>query len=173
MLNDQLLVSFAECILSFLRLHSSTVFWTLLLTMIAPPFLLRDSCPQQEISWSSELNSPISVHFSSLTPKMLTFTLVISCLTTSNLPSLMDLTFQFLCNIVLYSIGLNSHHWSHLQLGVVFALALSLYSFWSYFSSLLQQHIGHLPTWGVHLSVSYLFVSSYCSYQPDMMMLIL
>ena len=36
--------------------------------------------------WSSELNSPILVHFSSLTPKMLMFTLAISCLTTSNLP---------------------------------------------------------------------------------------
>ena len=43
---------------------------------------------------SSELNSPIPVHFSSLIPKMLTFTLDISCLTTSNLPWFMDLTFQ-------------------------------------------------------------------------------
>ena len=34
-----------EIILSFLRLHPSTAFWTLLLTMRAPPFLLRDSCP--------------------------------------------------------------------------------------------------------------------------------
>ena len=41
-----------------------------------------------------ELNSPISVHFSLLIPRMLTFTLTISCLTTSNLPSFMDLTFQ-------------------------------------------------------------------------------
>ena len=32
--------------LSFLRLHASTAFWTLLLTMMATPFLLRDSCPQ-------------------------------------------------------------------------------------------------------------------------------
>ena len=32
--------------------------------------------------------------FSSLIPKMFTFTLAISCLITSNLPSLMDLTFQ-------------------------------------------------------------------------------
>ena len=32
--------------LSFLRLHSNTTFWTLLLTMRATPFLLRDSCPQ-------------------------------------------------------------------------------------------------------------------------------
>ena len=37
---------------------------------------------------------------------------------------------MFLCNIVLYSIGLYLHHQSHLQLGVVFALALSLHSFW-------------------------------------------
>ena len=38
----------------------------------------------------------------------------------------MDLIFQVLCNIALYSIGLYFHHQSHLQLGVVFALALSL-----------------------------------------------
>ena len=36
--------------------------------------------------WSSELNSPIPVHFSSLIPKMSMFTLAISYLTTSNLP---------------------------------------------------------------------------------------
>ena len=42
----------------------------------------------------AHLNSPIPVHFSLLIPKMLTFTLVISCLTTSNLPWFMDLTFQ-------------------------------------------------------------------------------
>ena len=35
-----------ESILSFLRLHPSTAFWTLLLTMMATPFLLRDSCLQ-------------------------------------------------------------------------------------------------------------------------------
>ena len=36
-----------EIILSFLRLHSSTSFRTLLLTMVATPFFLRDSCPQE------------------------------------------------------------------------------------------------------------------------------
>ena len=36
----------------------------------------------------------IPVQFSSLIPKMSMFTLVISCLTTSNLPWFMDLTFQ-------------------------------------------------------------------------------
>ena len=34
----------------------------------------------------SELNSPIPVHLSLLIPRMLTFTLAISCLTTYNLP---------------------------------------------------------------------------------------
>ena len=62
---------------------------------------------------------------------------------------------------MLYSIGLYFHHQSHPQLGVVFALAVSLNSSWSYFSIVLQQHIGHLPTWRVHLSVSYLFAFSY------------
>ena len=41
------------------------------------------------------LNSPIPLHFSSLIPKMFTFTLAISYLTTSNLPWFTDLTFQF------------------------------------------------------------------------------
>ena len=40
------------------------------------------------------LNSPILVHFSVLIPKMLMFTLAISCLTTSNLPWFMVVTFQ-------------------------------------------------------------------------------
>ena len=35
-----------QIILSFLRLHPSTAVRTLLLTMMATPFLLRDSCPQ-------------------------------------------------------------------------------------------------------------------------------
>ena len=39
---------------------------------------------------------------------------------------------RFLCNIVLYSAGLHFHHHSHPQLGVVFAFALSLHSFWYY-----------------------------------------
>ena len=39
-------------------------------------------------------NSPIPVHFSSLIPRMSAFTLAMSCLTTSNLPWFMDLTFQ-------------------------------------------------------------------------------
>ena len=49
---------------------------------------------------------------------------------------------------------------THQKLGVVFALVPSLYSFWSYFSNDLLEHIGHPQTWGVHLSVSYLFAFS-------------
>ena len=44
--DTELFASETEIILSFLRLHPSTAFQTLLLTMWATPFLLRDSCPQ-------------------------------------------------------------------------------------------------------------------------------
>ena len=54
---------------------------------------------------SSELNSPIPVYFSSLIPEMLMFTLPISCLTTSNLPWFMGLTFQI-------SMQYSLHHWT-------------------------------------------------------------
>ena len=55
----------------------------------------------------------------------------------------MNLTLQVLCNVVLQSIRLYFHHHSQPQLSLVFPLAPSLHSFWSYFSTLLQQHIGH------------------------------
>ena len=58
---------------------------------------------------------------------------------------------RFLCNIAFYSIGPCFYQLSHLQLGIAFALAPSLHSFWSYFSTDLQWHIGHLLTWGVPL----------------------
>ena len=80
---------------------------------------------------------------------MSTFNLAISCLTTSICLDSWTWRSRFLCNIALYSIGLYFHHQSHPQLGGVFALAPSLLSFWSYFSSDLQEHIGHLPTCGV------------------------
>ena len=38
-----------EIILLFLRLHPSSAFWTLLLTMMATPFLLRDSCSHSSL----------------------------------------------------------------------------------------------------------------------------
>ena len=45
---------------------------------------------------------------------------------------------RFLCNIALHSIGPCFYHQSYPQLGIVFALAPSLHSFWSYFSTDLQ-----------------------------------
>ena len=70
------------------------------------------------------------------------FTLVICCLTTSNLPWFMDLTFRVpkqYCSLL---------HWTLLPLpvtstmGIVFTLAPSLHSFWSYFSTLLRSILG-------------------------------
>ena len=92
------------------------------------------------------------------------FTLAISCLTTSNLPWSMDLTFQFptqYCSLQHWTLlpSRHIHNWAWF-----FALALSLHSLWSYFSTFLQEHIRYLPTWGVHLSVSYLFDFSYSSW---------
>ena len=95
---------------------------------------------------------------------MSTFTLAIFCLATSNLPWFMDLSFQVPMQYCSYSIGPCFYHQSHPQLGVVFALPLFLHSFWSYFSTDLQYHIGHLPTCGVPLSVYYHFAFSYCSW---------
>ena len=69
-----------------------------------------------------------------------------------------------------YSIGPCFCHQSHPQLGIVFALALSLHYFWSYFSTewrnifALIGEIASLLIWGVPLSVSYHFAFSYCSW---------
>ena len=38
---------------------------------------------------------------------------------------------RFLCNIALYSIRLEFHNQSHPELSIIFAVALSLHSFWS------------------------------------------
>ena len=50
---------------------------------------------------------------------------------TKNRTRLSDWTELNWCNFVLYSIGLYYHHQSQPHLGVVFALAPSLHSFWS------------------------------------------
>ena len=91
---------------------------------------------------------------------MLMFTLAIFCLTTSSLPWVMDLTFQVsmqYCSLQNQSL---IHCETYSQLGIVSALAHPLHSFWSCFSALLQQHIGHLPTWGVHLFILFMGHSS-------------
>ena len=112
------------------------------------------------------------------------FTLAISCLTTSNFPWFMDLTFQVPNAILFFTASDFTSITSHIHTWVLFfALALSLHSFffffhsvylfifffilhsfWSFFSSLLQECIEHLPTWRVYLSVSYIFAFSYCSW---------
>ena len=92
------------------------------------------------------------------------FTLAISCLITSNLSWFLDLTFQVPMQYCSLQHRTLLPSQSHPQLGVVFALALSLHSFWSYFSTDLQDHIGHLPMWWVYLSVFCLFPFSYCSW---------
>ena len=66
-------------------------------------------------------------------------TLAISCLTTSNLPHFMDLTFQVPMQYCSLQPQTYFHHHSHPQLGIDFALAQPLHSLWSYFSTLLQQ----------------------------------
>ena len=75
------------------------------------------------------MNSPILVHFSSLVPKMSMFTLAICCLTISNLPSFMDLTFQVpmqYCSLqhqTLLPSPVNIHNW------VLFPVWLHLFIF--------------------------------------------
>ena len=83
-----------EIILSFLRLYPGTAFQTILLTMMANPIFSKGFLPTVVDKWSFELKCRIPVPFSSLIPKMLMFTLAISCLSISNLPWFMDLTFQ-------------------------------------------------------------------------------
>ena len=48
--------------------------------------------------------------------------------------------------------------------GCCFCFDSIFHSFWIFFSTDLQQLIVHLATWGVHLSVSYLFAFSCCSW---------
>ena len=110
---------------------------------------------------------PIPVHFSSLIPRMSTFTRAISCLTTSNLPWFMDLTFQ---------VPMQYCSLKHLILLLALVTSATGYCFCfcsiaSFFLKLflhdLQQHMGHLPTWGVPLSKYYHFAFSYCSWRSQ------
>ena len=75
-----------EIILSFLRLHPSTAFQTLLITMRTTPFLIRDSCHSSRYNGYLNYIHPfwsILVHWFL---EMSIFTLAICCLTTSSLP---------------------------------------------------------------------------------------
>ena len=95
---------------------------------------------------------------------MLMFTLAIPCLTTSNLPWFMVLTFQICmqyCSLQDWTLLLSpvtSTTGYCFCFGSIPSFLLEL------FSIDLQEHIGHLLTWGVPLSVSYHFAFSYCSW---------
>ena len=109
-----------------------------------------------------ELNSPIPVHFSSLIPKCRFF--AISCLTASNLPRFMDLTFQVSMQ---YSF---LQHWTLLPslvistTGYCFCFGSVSVFFLELFFHSSPVIYWALPTWRVHLSVSKLFAFSYCSW---------
>ena len=95
---------------------------------------------------------------------MSTFTLAISCLTTSNLPWFLDLTFQVLMQYyylqyrylipspVTFTTG------CCFCFGSVFSFFLELFLHWSPVAYWEPTNLG------VHLSVSYLFAFSYCSW---------
>ena len=95
---------------------------------------------------------------------MSTFTLAISCLTTSNLPWFMDLTFQVpmqYCSLqhrtlLLSPVTSTTGYW--FCFGSIPSFFLELFPHWS------PVAIGPLVTWGVPLSVSYHFAFSYCSW---------
>ena len=86
------------------------------------------------------VNSPIPVHFSSLIPRMSTFTLAISCLTTSKLPWFMDLTFEVLCITVLTALDLASII-SHIHKWVLILLWLHPFILSEVISSLISSSI--------------------------------
>ena len=69
----------------------------------------------------------------------------------------------FLSNIVLYSIRLYFHHQSHLKLSIVFTLAPSLHSFWSY-SPLFSNSILGIYWPGEFIFHCHIFAFSYCSW---------
>ena len=86
---------------------------------------------------ASELKSHIPVHFSSMIPKMSTFTLVISCLTTFNFPWFMDLTFHVpiqYCSLQQRTLLLSSVTSTTVCcfcFGSIFSLFLELFPHWS------------------------------------------
>ena len=97
-------------------------------------------------------------------PKVLMFTLAIPCLTTSNLPWFVDLTFQ----VPLQSCSLQ--HWTLLSQPDTsttmhhLPFCSSSLFFLELFLPFSQQHFGYPQTWGTHSPVSYLFVFLYCSW---------
>ena len=98
---------------------------------------------------------------------MSTFTLRIPCLTTSNLAWFMALTLQ----VPMQYCSLQHQTLIPSPVTSITGCCFCFDSVSSFFlesflhvSTDLQSHIGHLPTWRVHLSVSYLFAFSYYSW---------
>ena len=109
-----------EIILSFLRLHPSSAFQTLLSTMMATPFF-----------WGIPARSGrCNGHLSEIHPFQ---SILVRCFLESRRSLLLSLVWplpicldswtwhsRFLCNIALYSIGSCFYHQSHPQLGIIF-----------------------------------------------------
>ena len=92
------------------------------------------------------------------------FTLAISYMTTSNLPWFTDLTFQdpMQCYSLQHQTLLPSRVTS--TTGCCFCFGSISSFFLELFLHSSPVAFGYLTTWGVHLSVSYLFAFSYCSW---------
>ena len=84
------------------------------------------------------------------------FTFAISCLSTSNLPSFLDLAFQVPVQCCFYSIRFYFHHQSHPQLGV-FSLWLCLFILSVVISPLFSSSILGTYRPGEFISVSFFF----------------
>ena len=102
------------------------------------------------------------MHFSSLIPKISKFTLAISCLTTSNLPWFMDLTFQ----VPMQYFSLQ--HWT-LILSSATSTTGHCFHFGSIFSFFLELFLhsspaAYLAPTNLRISLSYLFAFSHCSW---------
>ena len=117
---------------------------------------------------SSELNSPIPAHFSSLIPKMLMFTLAISCLTSSNLSWLMDLTFQVLAQYCsLWHQTLLSPLRSHPQWSVISTLAQPLHLPVAIFPPYLSSILFTYQPGRYEKAKSYIYIYIYIVYSSD------
>ena len=95
------------------------------------------------------------------------FTLAISCLIISNVLWFVDQRSRFLCNICLYSIRLCFHHQSHPQASAVFALTLSLHSFWSYSPLISHRILGTNCPGEFIFQCSIIFAFSCCSFDSQ------
>ena len=109
-----------EIILLFLRLNASTAFQTV--DYDGYSISSKGSLPIVRLF---ELNSSIPVHFSSLTPKRLWFTLAISCLITYNLPWLQ---FSFYCAYSPISKTVSKSH-THFFFFWLYLTAFNLFTF--------------------------------------------